>query len=97
MTVPMGIDCNFVVGADLTEFLALGCRYGYFALEELEYDRPGTIAALQSGAPADPDSQEEQYLLAAIRDGFNLRPWPNIEKRLDELHEQFHGLIELAE
>ena len=37
MTVPMCDTPNKIVGANLKEFLALGCRYGYFALEQLVY------------------------------------------------------------
>ena len=94
MTVPMGISYNLIVGASCLEFLSLGCRYGYFALEQLDYRRDETIAELQSGAPADPDSHREQYLLTAIRDRFNVQPWPNVRSRLDELHAQFHGLMQ---
>jgi hypothetical protein len=33
MTVPMSDDPNVIVGEDLRDFLALGCRFGYLGLE----------------------------------------------------------------
>src|SRR5688500_10275155 len=33
MTVPMSSSPNVIVGVNLREFLALGCRRGYFALD----------------------------------------------------------------
>ena len=50
MTVPMAFDNpNHIVGGDLREFLALGCRTGYFCLERLAYrsDRGEVITRLQ--------------------------------------------------
>src|SRR5262245_63700807 len=39
MTVPKSLgDTNHVLAESLTEFLALGCRTGYFSLERLAYD-----------------------------------------------------------
>lgn len=90
MTVPMMWERpNVVVGADLMEFLSLGCRYGYFALEQLVYDRSETEHELQSGefeaATAEADGQ-----LALLRRHFSLSPWPRVHERLQEL-ERFAG------
>lgn len=45
MTVPMAGE-DVIVGADLHEFLCLGCELGYFPLEQLVYDRDGMIRTL---------------------------------------------------
>ncbi|TVT38148.1 hypothetical protein FNH05_24485 [Amycolatopsis rhizosphaerae] len=87
MTVPMAFDTpNHVVGADLREFLALGCRTGYYALERLAYGwgRGELIAALQAAGPPG-DGLEERHLLGALVIEFGLRPWPDVGERLAEL------------
>lgn len=85
MTAPMAFTSpNHVVGADLREFLALGCRIGYFRLERLAYSwgRQELISMLQTTTEPDP---AEQNLLAALVAEFDLEPWPNVEARLTEL------------
>jgi len=93
MTVPMGIDHNFVVGDSFIEFLSLGCRLGYFGLESLDYDWNQTVEELQRGLP-DPESADEYYLITAICERFNLQPWPNVAERLRQLEAHYHGLIQ---
>lgn len=96
MTIPMGISHNFILGANCLEFLSLGCRYGYFRLEQLEYDWKSTVAAIQVGSYASSSAHEDHRLLATISERFGLQPWPEIGGRLVELQEQFHALIEPA-
>ena len=80
MTVPMQwADPNHVLGESLGEFLALGCRTGYFGLEQLAYQRAKTIEVLQQSSPPG-DS-----LLDGIIATFSLRPWPDVAGRLAEL------------
>jgi hypothetical protein len=86
MTVPVAFDSpNHVVGEDLREFLALGYWIGYFSLERLAYRWGGrdTIARLQAGPP--PSDPEEAGLLRHLVTEFDLRPWPDVERRLTEL------------
>jgi len=85
MTVPMSDTPNMIVGANLKEFLALGCRFGYFALEQLVYARDATIEELELGR-YDPDaSAAELALLAKLSREFALVPWQRPRARLDEL------------
>ncbi|WP_238015603.1 hypothetical protein KZZ52_55580 [Dactylosporangium sp. AC04546] len=86
MTVPMAFDCpNTIVGGDLREFLALGCRTGYLYLERLAYGwgRQASIAGLEAGTP--PEDAEEAVLLRHLGEEFDLRPWRNVHGRLGEL------------
>lgn len=81
MTVPMMFDVpNVVVGRDLEDFLALGCRYGYFGLEGLAYRLEATADEIvRADAPA-PAAE-----LALLTEHFALQPWPNVLGHLAEL------------
>jgi len=95
MTVPMCDTPNTIVGANLKEFLALGCRYGYFALEQLVYDKHATLKELEL-ARFDPEcEQRERDLLQRVTSTFNLRPWQNPAQRLQELQELFASEVQL--
>jgi hypothetical protein len=86
MTVPMAFDSpNHIVGVDMREFLALGQATGYFCLERLAYawGRQALIAALE-GVTADGDAREASLLGHLVAE-FDLRPWPDVEGRLDQL------------
>ena len=51
MTVPMNFGQeNLIVGSDMKEFLCLGCRVGYFFLEQLTYHKSKTIFWLDNPA-----------------------------------------------
>ncbi len=99
MTVPMARkeNWNFVVGADLIEFLSLGCNFGYFSLEQLAYNWVGTVAELQSKANAYSASPTENKLRLSLNDRFGLRPWPDVQSRLRELRTEFLHHIRLPE
>ena len=97
MTVPMNFDLpNVIVGENLEEFLALGCRAGYFSLEQLVYDRVRTIRDLETGDLYPDTTDEELDLLTAICAEFEVAPWPNVEGRLDQLRDRFHELLDVA-
>ncbi|MFJ6676340.1 hypothetical protein ACIQMJ_35010 [Actinosynnema sp. NPDC091369] len=86
MTVPMAFENpNHVVGADLPEFLALGCRTGYSALERLAYSwgAPEVIRSLQAAVPV--RDSFEQGLLTALVVEFDLEPWRDPAARLASL------------
>ncbi len=94
MTVPMQFDApNHVVGASLREFLALGCRTGYYHLERLAYGwgRQEEANHLERGewAGVGWDGQSEETtvlaLLAAVTQELHLAPWPNVAQRLAKL------------
>ena len=85
MTVPMCDTPNVVVGANFREFLALGCRFGYFALEQLIYHRDETLSELALGR-FDPEASESaRALLQKVSDAFALSPWQTPGQRLAEL------------
>jgi hypothetical protein len=106
MTVPMQFDApNRVVGASLREFLALGCRTGYFHLEQLAYprDRQDALSRLGTGHW---DAGWEGWdglepaiapvgLLAALTQEFDLAPWANAEQRLAELQARYLPVVQL--
>ncbi|MDR2985442.1 MAG: hypothetical protein LBV34_11440 [Nocardiopsaceae bacterium] len=73
MTVPMAFnDPNHIVGADLRDFLALGCRTGYSCLEDLAYRalRDEVIERLRSARL--PDDPEQTILLRSLSAEFGL-------------------------
>jgi len=93
MTAPMAFTTpNHVVGGDLLEFLALGCRVGYFSLERLAYSwgRQDLINMLQTTTEPVPDPHE-QSLLEALTTEFDLEPWHDVETRLAELQATCHS------
>lgn len=83
MTVPMNFDApNIVAGADLSEFLSLGLRTGYYVLENLVYQRDAAIFSLTNGVEID------EHGLSALEDiekSFSLLPWSNVRDRLAAL------------
>ncbi|MET0134294.1 MAG: hypothetical protein ABW215_11950 [Kibdelosporangium sp.] len=87
MTAPMAFTTpNHIVGGDLREFLALGCRIGYFRLERLAYSwgRQDLISTLQTTTEPTRDPNEQSLLEALVAE-FDLEPWHDAETRLAEL------------
>lgn len=109
MTVPMMPDePNRIVGANLHEFLSLGCVIGYFFLEQLVYDFDETLGYLfhhdkfvahcyaEEPTPEDlRDLETQKRLLDLLRQEFDLAPWPHPKKRLRELNKQWLGKLQL--
>jgi hypothetical protein len=96
MTAPAAFDGpNLVVGDGLPEFLALGCRTAYDGLDLLRYRRQHMIARLETAEPR--RDTEEAGLLQLLIDEFDLRPWRNVEQRLDELDTRYGSQIQLDE
>lgn len=96
MTVPMNFDLpNVIVGENLSEFLALGCRTGYFSLEQLVYESAGTILDLQSGDYYSDMPKEEIEMLSLIATEFDLSPWKAPADRLEELRSKYHSKLEM--
>lgn len=97
MTVPMNFERpNVIVGSNLKEFLSLGCRAGYFSLEQLVYDPVGTVLDLQSAEFSPDASSEEIELLTQISAEFDVSPWRDPGARLDELRSMFGALVDCA-
>jgi hypothetical protein len=102
MTAPTAFDNpNVVVGADLREFLSLGCTVGYYVLQQLVHDadgRPGEgrNATIHRMRCAEPDGTEEEVaLLRALTAEFDLRPWPEPADRLAELERTYFHRIQV--
>lgn len=91
MTVPCAGDGrqNIVVGESLRDFLNLGCRYGYFALEQLAYDWHGTIKELEKKS-IDPDAWPDKIArLEQLTTHFALEPWERPGEKLTQLQRQY--------
>jgi hypothetical protein len=98
MTVPMQFDApNHVVGASLREFLALGCRTGYYHLDKLAYGSGRQAEAYHlehgkwEGTGWDGETAEATVLelLAVLTREFSLAPWPDVPQRLAELQSRY--------
>lgn len=50
MVVPMAFEPHWVVGESLEEFLGLGARVGFFALEQLAYDFKSTCRKIATSS-----------------------------------------------
>jgi hypothetical protein len=98
MTVPMAFDSpNHILGGDLREFLALGCRTGYLCLERLAYrwGHQETLTRLQTGQP--PDDAEQAALLRHLTKEFGLQPWRDVERRVRELDVAHRSRLQLRQ
>jgi hypothetical protein len=96
MTVPMSENPNIIVGENLREFLALGCRRGYFALDQLVYAPAEGIREYSRDAYDAEASDEEMESLRLIESTFRLAPWPDVRRRLAELRLQYFSAVEVA-
>lgn len=110
MTVPMAFDRpNVIVGDNLLEFLNLGCRTGYWYLEELAYSWARAIEMI-SNSESHPDwaddrqwsdswiasrMKREKHLLSLLIQEFRLKPWTNVKQRLDDLQSVYLPLLEV--
>ena len=90
MTVPMNFSrSNLIVGSDLCEFLGLGIRIGYFALDQLTYARNETVALLDRNVELPSGSDMKGRTLARIQHTFGCSPWVNHAQRITELQATF--------
>ncbi len=103
MTTPnCGNDLpNIVVGENLIEFLALGCKAGYYLLDQLTatdapiYSRNSLLKELEL-QKFDPEFEsEERELLLSISATFNLKPWNNPSERLRELELKYANYLKI--
>jgi len=89
MTVPSAggspMECNFLLSETLHEFLCLGCRWGYFGLEQLAYEYEGTIANLERAPDDDELDRGDRERLAILRERLVLAPWNGVKERLGTL------------
>jgi hypothetical protein len=95
MTVPMSDDPNVIVGESLRDFLALGCRRGYFGLEGLVHQPAETMVELKRRKYDEELTEREISMLRLIEKTFHLQPWSSPKKRLAELKRRFYASLEL--
>ena len=104
MTNPDTSRSNFVVGENLFDFLCLGYYRGYFALEQLSYDREETLQAYTDpawqptrrhhyGAGFVVNEQTDQLLDFFIT-RLRLHPWTG-HQRFDLLQARYAPLLQL--
>jgi hypothetical protein len=94
MTVPMSDIQNVVVAASLEEFLGLGCRVGWFLLEQLAYDPDWTVDHFARG---EPDSPQCAAMLDRIRSSLGVKPVPLSLARLAQLEKRYLPLVQLPD
>ena len=93
MVVPMSIErAHTVVGGTFHEFLRLGCKCGYFGLEQLAYDWNGTIEWIKD-THVSTQHPTETKLLDALMQRFELEPIPDPHKRLKEWRREHRDRI----
>lgn len=102
MTVPVDFEVpHYVVGENLLDYLSLGCR-SYYDLEQLAWDRPKMIEFLEHPERGLPYDNGEYYINPILEpepeqriliEEFNLKPWENVEERLQYLREKYLHLL----
>lgn len=90
MTVPMSGTHNLVLAESVEEFLGLGCRVGWFLLEQLAYDPDWAAAHFARG---EPDSPECEAMLDRIRSSLRVKPVPLSLDRLALLRKKYLPLV----
>jgi hypothetical protein len=89
MTVPLNFNRpNLILGADLHDFLNLGCHFGYFALEQLVYDFEATVREIEA-APTHQRDGDEAVVLGTLRERLGLRNPTHVQAHLVGLQTRF--------
>jgi hypothetical protein len=83
-----------VVAESFEEFLGLGCRIGWFLLEQLAYDPDWTVDHFAHG---EPDSPECEAMLDRIRTVLRLRHVPLSLERMAQLKVKYLPLVQIPE
>lgn len=73
MTLPCADEANMIFGESFREFLAIGCRSGYFSLEQLTYQREEYIHFLESHRYEEDADDSEKINLKKIESTFDLK------------------------
>jgi hypothetical protein len=108
VTIPGGLDgANFVVGANLYEFLCLGCHRGFFALEQLGHQLDKTLRVYATPTWKAKTHAEawvgfgagetKKAVLKFVRREMHLQQWPRLRTRFHELQEEFLPRIRLSD
>ena len=96
MTLPCADTANIIVGSSFEEFLSLGCRGGYFELEQIEYQPQQQIPFLDSHQYPSEMEPNQISLLKSIEQEFNLAVWANHSARLAELKLKYLGSLKYS-
>lgn len=97
MTLPCADTSNIIIAENFLEFLSLGCRRGYFELEQIEYRPEEHLAFLDDHKYSSEMEENEIALLKQIESAFSLRPWSNHSARLAELKLKYMGCLEYSQ
>ncbi|WP_456294883.1 hypothetical protein M1D72_05830 [Vibrio sp. AK197] len=97
MTIPCADVPNIIVGENLRDFLSLGCRCGYFGLEQIEYQPKIHIPLLDAQLYPDDMTSIEIGMLKLIESEFQLTPWLNHAGKLAELKLKYFGLLNYSD
>lgn len=97
MTLPSADTSNIIVGENIKEFLSLGCRTGYFDLEQIEYSPDTHIPYLDSNKYWGDATLEEIEMLKSIESEFDLSPWREHTARLSELKLNYFGRLKYSD
>ncbi|HKV13234.1 MAG TPA: hypothetical protein VJ725_34155 [Thermoanaerobaculia bacterium] len=76
---------NLLVGQSLYEFLCLGARAGFAPLGDLPYHWDKAIEELENDPVLDEAGKDEREVLRIYREELQLKPWPRVRERLEEL------------
>ncbi len=98
MTVPMNFGQeNLVIAESLYEFLCLGCRFGYFGLEQLAYDFDETAQEIEDANTqySDELDEDEISLLQTLSSAFELKPIPNVARYLINVQQKHSAKLAL--
>lgn len=94
MTVPMNFgEENMIVTNSLHDFLRLGCKFGYFNLEQLSYDYEATVQKIEDCNKQEVKNPE----LLALSTEFKLSPINEIANYLNDSNESYISKLELED
>lgn len=96
LVVPDSFDWPcLIVGESMHEFLCLGCEHGYGSITQLTYQPRDTTQRLQS--PPENMNKHKSELLSCLRREFDLRPWNQVGRRLDELQQLYVEQLDMPD
>jgi hypothetical protein len=94
MTVPMNFgEENLVIAQTLLEFLCLGCRFGFFDLEQLSYNFESTTQKIEATNRTEAQNPE----LRELTEMFYLKPIKDVSKYIRETNSKYFDQLELED
>ena len=94
MTMPAASGINVVLAESFNEFFSLGYYVGWFSLEQLVYQPEW--AEKYFSAPNPDFSELSADTLDFLRQSLQIQAAPPRLERLRELHEKYHGLLQIG-